>query len=147
MQGVGFFVRWILAAAILACVACSYKQEPTTWTLWYIPNEQNSGTRIVRHCSTYVFASAPVPVIYEVALIRGWTGSRKPEGNTAYMHSGENFSGTLELGSDVIHDDSNGYDLSVNIVYIVSTYLAAKVRADADCPAPLRPSAQSAERF
>jgi hypothetical protein len=146
LQGVGFFVRSIFCAIVLACVGCSYKQEPTTWTLWYIPNEPKPGIRLAPPCSTYVFASAPVPAVYEVAIVRGWTGPRKPDGNTAYMHSGENFSGPLALGSNTVHDESNGYDLNVDAIYRVSTYLAAKARADANCPAPVSPSARSAER-
>jgi hypothetical protein len=126
---------WATALASVF-IACGGKQEPAKWTLWYVPNEPKPGIRLARPCSTYVFASAPVPATYVVAVVKGWTGSRKPEGNTAYMHSGETFTGPIALGSDTIHDESNGYDLNVDGVYKVGTYLAAKGRADADCPPP-----------
>lgn len=127
----------LLAAAFISTfAACATGQEPDKWTLWYIPNEPKPGLRLAQTCNTYVFASAPVPVAYDVAVVNGWTGSRKPQGNTATMHSGENFSGRLGLGTNTIHDESNGYDLAVTVVYKIGTYLAAKARADADCPPP-----------
>lgn len=135
-----FVVHFRLVAKMLAIgalafgSACSATQEPAQWTLWYIPNEPKPGDRIPAPCRTYVFATAPSPVEYAVAVIKGWTGANRPNGNTAIMHSGENFSGLLTLGSETVHDDSNGYDLNVLVVYKIGTYLAAKARADADCP-------------
>jgi len=120
--------------AVAFASACAAKAEPEQWTLWYVPNEPKPGVHLSQPCGTYVFATAPIPAEYTVAVVRGWIGPNKPQGNTAVMHSGENFLGTLELGLQTIHDDSNGYDLSVNVVYKIGTYLAAKARADADCP-------------
>lgn len=132
------FVRLVLKAVALGCVvlatACGSSQPPSAWTLWYIPNEPKPGDRIAAPCHTYVFATAPSPQTYSVAVIKGWTGALRPHGNTAIMHSGENFSGDLDVGSRTIHDDSNGYDLDVRVVYTIGTYLPAKARADADCP-------------
>jgi hypothetical protein len=126
----------LLIAGLLAIAyaGCNGTQEPAKWTLWYIPNEPKPGVRLARPCSTYVFATAPVPATYAVAIVKGWTGARRPQGNSAFMHSGETFSGPLELGAYTIHDENNGYDLSVDVVYKIGTYLAAKARADADCP-------------
>ncbi|MGA8533394.1 MAG: hypothetical protein WB615_04745 [Candidatus Tumulicola sp.] len=130
--------RFIAGVLAVACVACSAKQQSDKWTLWYSPNEPKPGVKLALVCHTYVYASAPVPAVYTVAHVNGWTGSRRPEGNTATMHSGETFSGPLELGTDTIHDENNGYDLSVDVVYKIGTYIAAKARADADCPPPGR---------
>jgi hypothetical protein len=134
----GQFLGKALTAGVLtvACAACSAKQEPGKWTLWYVPNEPKPGVRLAQPCHTYVFATAPVPVAYDVAVVNGWAGAHKPEGNTANMHSGESFTGPLDLGTNTIHDESNGYDVTVTVVYKIGTYLAAKARADADCPLP-----------
>ena len=131
---VRLIVKTLAVGALVLSGACSAAQAPAQWTLWYIPNEPKPGDRIAAPCRTYVFATAPSPVEYSVAVIKGWTGASRPQGNTAIMHSGENFSGVLELGQETIHDDSNGYELSVLVVYKIGTYLAAKARADADCP-------------
>ena len=134
MVHVRLVVKLLAIGAVVLSGACSATQQPAQWTLWYIPNEPKPGDRIAAPCQTYVFATAPSPVEYSVAVIKGWTGTSRPTGNTAIMHSGENFSGELDLGQETIHDESNGYDLSVLVVYRIGTYLAAKARADADCP-------------
>ncbi|MEO6836415.1 MAG: hypothetical protein ABI231_10985 [Candidatus Tumulicola sp.] len=71
-----------------------------------------------------------------MAVIKGWVGDNKPAGHSGTMHSGEDFSGPLELGAATIHDDSNGFNLAINVIYAVGTYAPAKARADADCPPP-----------
>lgn len=128
-------IRRLCAAAVLslACSACA-SQQPSRWTVWYSPGEPKPGVKLALHCNTYVFATAPVPVTYDVAVVQGWTGARRPSAKAAAMHSGETFSGPLDLGSHTIHDESNGYDLNVDVVYTIGTYLSAKARADADCP-------------
>ena len=123
-----------LGVLAVAWAACSSKPEPQQWRLWYIPNEPKPGLHLAQTCRTYVFATDPVPVEYAVAVIDGWTGAQRPTGNSAVMHTGETFSGSLNLGPEAIHDQSNGYDVHLNVVYRVDTYIAAKARADADCP-------------
>lgn len=127
-----------LGVLAIASAACSAKQEPQQWRLWYIPNEPKPSAHAAQTCRTYVFATDPVPAEYAVAVIDGWTGPQRPTGNSAIMHTGESFSGPLDLGSQTIHDESNGYDVHLNVVYRIETYLAAKARADADCPARSR---------
>jgi hypothetical protein len=116
--------------ALLLFAGCATSSNK--WTLWYVPNETAHGAS---PCKTYVFASSPGQQHFAVAKIDGWTGTNKPQGNTAVMHSGEDFTGTFALGQQTVHDDSNGYDLGVNVVYEVAPYVTAKARADADCPA------------
>ena len=123
-----------LGACVLAVAGCAAKDVPEHWTLWYVPNEPKPGFRLPQPCRTYVFATSPLPAEYAVAVMRGWTGARLPQGNTAIMHAGEEFTGALETGPATIHDESNGYTLTVNVVYKIGTYLSAKGRADADCP-------------
>lgn len=132
-------VRRLVAVVALSLTfaGCSNQQNPTKWTLWYIPDEPKAGMAIARAkaCNAYVFASSPDQSTYVVAVIDGWTGLRRPEGNSASMHAGESYTGPLALGSDVVHDENNGYDLKVDVVYDIASYLSAKARADADCPA------------
>lgn len=123
-----------LSGIALAASGCSAKAEPQTWVLWYVPNEPKPGMRLPQPCKTYVFATSPLPDEYAVATVRGWTGARLPTGNTAVTHPGEVFTGPLNVGPATIHDESNGYNLTVNVVYKIGTYLPAKGRADADCP-------------
>lgn len=119
-----------LALALASCVG----SKPTTWTLWYVPNEPKPGVVIPKPCLTYVFASEPDQTDYVVARIKGWTGSDRPTGSGARMHSGEDFSGQLDLGPATVHDESTGYDLDVDVIYKVKSYPPAGARADADCP-------------
>ena len=134
----------VLAAGALGITfaACSSTQVPAKWTLWYIPNESKPGLFVphAKPCNSYVFANAPDQSTYVVAVFQGWTGPRLPQGNTASMHTGESYSGLLNLGPHTIHDESNGYDLNVNVVYDIASYLPAKSRADADCGAAARVS-------
>ena len=123
-----------LGALALASASCSGKQDANQWTLWYVPNQPKPGEKIIQTCQTYVFATAPIPVQYTVATVKGWSGDKKPQGNTALMFSGDSFTGSLDLGPQTVHDESNGYDVNVEVVYKIGTYLAAKARADADCP-------------
>jgi hypothetical protein len=125
----------LLLALILSnyLVGCA-NASPDKWTLWYIPNEPRPGVVINRPCSTYVFASAPNQTKYVVAVFKGWSGTNRPTGVSAQVHTGENFTGDLPIGNVTVHDDSNGYDMSLDGVYIVDSYMPAKVRADADCP-------------
>ncbi len=136
-----FAKRFYLAAAVLAlggvtlaASGCRAKADPERWVLWYVPNEPTPGMRLPQPCRTYVFATSPLPDEYAVATIRGWTGARRPTGNTAVIHPGEAFTGPLNVGPATIYDESNGYNLTVAVVYKIGTYLPAKGRADADCP-------------
>jgi hypothetical protein len=122
-------------ALTLTFAGCSSTQAPTQWTLWYVPNQVKPGIVIphTKACNAYVFASSPDQSTYIVAVIDGWTGARRPQGNSASMHPGESYTGPLEIGTDTLHDENNGYDLKVNVVYDIAAYLPAKARADADC--------------
>lgn len=106
--------------------------QPSRWTLWYVPNQPKPGVVLSKPCRTYVFAT-PGQTEYAVAVIKGWTDPGAPQGRDAIMYSGEDFSGSLALGPQTIHDNSNGHDLSVTVVYRVRAYLAAKMRADSSC--------------
>jgi hypothetical protein len=135
----------VVGALSITFVACSSTQAPTKWTLWYIPDEPKPGI-VVPHtkaCNSYVLASAPDQLTYVVAVVDGWTGARRPQGNTASMHAGESYTGPLELGANTLHDESNGYDLRVDVVYNVAAYLPAKARADADCGPPAHPTGRT----
>ena len=125
--------RLLLALALSFCFAGCASAGPNKWTLWYIPNEP-SGFASVRSCSTYVFASAPNPSQYVVAVFKGWAGTNKPYGTSAQVHTGESFTGKFPLGVVTVHDDSNGYDMVLTSVYVVESYVPAKARADVDCP-------------
>ena len=125
----------VVATLSLLFAGCNSTQAPTKWTLWYTPNEPKPGVFIARTkpCNSYVFASAPDQSTYVVAVSDGWAGPRKPEGNDAIMQTGESYTGPLELGTNTVHDENNGYDLKVRVVYDIGAYLPAKARADADC--------------
>ena len=127
-------IVFALAGVTLAASGCAAKADPQSWVLWYVPNEPTPGVRLPQPCRTYVFATSPLPDEYAVATIRGWTGARRPVGNTAVIHAGEVFTGPLNVGPATIYDESNGYNLTVTVVYKIGTYLPAKGRADADCP-------------
>ena len=136
-----FAKRFCLVATILVWGAfalgasgCGAKQEPENWVLWYVPNEPTPGMRLPTPCKTFVFATAPLPDEYAVATFKGWTGAHRPSGNSAVMHAGETFTGPLDVGPATIHDESNGYTLTIEVVYKIGTYLPAKGRADAACP-------------
>ncbi|MBV8117181.1 MAG: hypothetical protein JOY69_06410 [Candidatus Eremiobacteraeota bacterium] len=135
----------VLVTIAFTFTGCSSTQAPTKWTLWYVPDEPKPGivVRRARPCNSYVFASSPDQSTYVVAVIDGWTGTNRPQGNSAIMHAGESYAGPLELGNDVVHDDSNGYDLKVNVVYNTPSYLPAKARADADCGPPAGATARA----
>lgn len=122
----------LLAFASLCVLTGCMNAQPTRWTLWYVPNEPKPGVVLSKPCHTYVFAT-PGQTEYAVAVFRGWADSHAPQGRDATMYSGEDFSGTLELGPQKIHDLSNGHDLSVDVVYRIRAYIPAKLRADADC--------------
>lgn len=131
-----------LLGVVLAVVACSSNPAPSKWTLWYLPNEPKVIVPLSKECHTFVFASVPDAKTFRVVQVQRVT--TMPE-DRAFFHSGDDFSGSMELGSFTIHDDSTGYDVGVNSVYRVNAYVAAKARADADCPPsrlapPHRPS-------
>lgn len=121
-----------LALAVLALAAgCGQKPAPDKWTLWYVPNEPKAATTFSKQCQTIVFADAPDAKTFRVAIVQRITGVPN---DRAFLHSGDDFSGPMELGTTTLHDDSSGYNVSVNSVYRVNAYVAAKARADADCP-------------
>lgn len=128
------FVGRLCFVVPLAVALASCASRPTKWTLWYVPNEPKPGVVIPKPCLTYVFASDPHQTDYVVARIKGWTGRDRPTGSGARMHSGEDFSGRLDLGPATVHDESTGYDLAVDVIYTVKSYPPAGARADADCP-------------
>jgi hypothetical protein len=123
--------RRLLALLIPALLAGCMNAEPTRWTLWYEPNSPKPGVELGKPCRTYVFAT-PGQSQFAVAVIEGWA-SPQPTGERAKMYSGEDFSGTMELGRRRIHDLSTGHDVDVNVIYRIRSYIPAKVRADADC--------------
>jgi hypothetical protein len=137
MRNVGVFHRPILTlATVLAVAACSGNQAPK-WTLWYIPNEPKTGVTLSKLCHTFIFANAPAASSFRVVTVRHLSGGKIGE-DQAYLQAGDSFTGPLELGPETIHDDSTGYDLNVDVVYKIDAYVAAKARADADCPPPAR---------
>lgn len=129
--------RLCFVVPLALAIACSGGDaKPTKWTLWYIPHEPKPGVNAPVKCRTYVFASSPKQGEFAVAVFQGWDGSHVPPENRAQSRSGEEFTGALNLGKNVIHDDSTGYDMDVNVEYLVPPYLTAKARADSDCPGP-----------
>jgi oxalate decarboxylase/phosphoglucose isomerase-like protein (cupin superfamily) len=130
--------RLLLALALAFCFAGCANTPQNKWTIWYIPNEPHPGVVTNRSCSTLVFASAPNQSKYVVAVFKGWAGANRPTGVSAQVHTGENFTGDLPIGNVTVHDDSNGYNIALDSVYIVESYMPAKVRADADCPTARR---------
>lgn len=124
--------RPLLAFAMLFALAGCLSAQPSQWTLWYVPNQPKPGVRLAKSCDAYVFATTG-QTEYAVALFRGWNGRQPPARFGDTMYSGEDFSGTLALGSQVLHDESSGYNLNVNVIYRVRAYIPAKLRADAQC--------------
>ncbi|MBV8372214.1 MAG: hypothetical protein JOY69_03050, partial [Candidatus Eremiobacteraeota bacterium] len=85
-------------------------------------------------CHTMVFANSPEAKTFRVLVVRHLDNGVAE--NQAYMQTGDSFDGPLQLGTTDVHDDSTGTNLNVNVVYKVDSYIAAKARADADCPPP-----------
>ncbi|MGA8534372.1 MAG: hypothetical protein WB615_09730 [Candidatus Tumulicola sp.] len=131
-------LRGLLGTAVLATAisGCNAAQQPK-WTLWYIPNEPKVGVTLSKLCHTFIFASAPDAKNFRVVTVKHIVGGKVGEAQ-AYLQAGDSFSGPLELGPATIHDESTGYDLNVDVVYQIEAYTAAKARADADCPPPVR---------
>ena len=125
-----------LCASAFFLASCSNNAAPEQWTLWYIPNEPAIVVPFSRECHTFVFAAAPDAKTYRVAIVKPVAG---PNQNNVFFHSGDRFTGGIELGPATLHDVSAGYDINVNSVYRISSYVAAKARADADCPPPKHP--------
>jgi hypothetical protein len=121
------------AAAVLA--ACSNSTAPEKWTLWYIPNEPKVVMPLAQECHTFVFANVPDAKTFRVVVVRRVNG---PGESREFFHSGDGFSGPLELGPVTLHDESTGYDITGETVYRVNAYVAAKSRADFDCPPPVK---------
>jgi len=128
----------VVGAFGCALTACSAQAPPTNWTLWYIPNVPKHGDTLARLCHTFVFSNPPEAKTFRVVTVKGLGGGGKVGETDAYMGTGDAFSGPLQLGPASIHDDSAGYDLRINVVYTIDSYLMAKARADADCPPPAR---------
>jgi len=128
-------IRITTGLAACAIAACSTNSAPDKWTLWYIPNEPKVVVPFTKECHTFVFANVPDAKTFRVAVVRRVNGS--PEDH-AFFHSGDAFSGPMELGAFTVRDDSTGYDIAVDSVYRVDAYVAAKARADADCPQPVK---------
>ena len=135
-NGLSIHCTRALFGVVLAVVACSSNPAPSKWTLWYLPNEPKVIVPLSKECHTFVFASVPDAKTFRVVEVQRVTSM--PE-DRAFFHSGDDFSGPMELGSFTIHDDSTGYDVTVDSVYRVTAYVAAKARADSDCP-PVRPA-------
>ena len=132
MAGLRNVARCVLALAAAAAWGACAQPEPTKWTLWYTPGETKAGSAASRSCRTYVFAT-PDQADYAVAVMKGWNGPNPPTGPGAAMYTGEDVIGTLDLGSQSVHDASNGHDLNVNVIYRVRAYVPAKLRADSVC--------------
>lgn len=122
-----------LIACALALASCANSAGPDRWTLWYIPNEPQIVVPLSRECHTFILASASDPKTYRVVLMKHVAGLNDDH---AFFHSGDAFTGPLELGTATLHDVSAGYDVSMESVYRIGSYVAAKARADADCPPP-----------
>ena len=86
-------------------------------------------------CKTIMLVSGD-STKYAVVIVKGWVGSRKPSTGSRNMYQGEDFSGLLDFGPATLHDDSNSYDLNVEVIYKSDSYEAAKARTDAACGAP-----------
>ena len=117
-----------------ALASCANNSAPEQWTLWYIPNEPAIVVPLSRECHTFIFASAPDAKNYRVVIVKHVKSG--PNDNNAYFHTGDRFTGAIELGPTTVHDVSSGYDVNVDSVYRIVSYVAAKARADADCPPP-----------
>lgn len=124
--------RRLLASALLFAIAGCVGAAPNRWTLWYIPNQPRPGVMLNKPCHTYVFAT-PGQTEFAVAEVKGWGGQDPPKGADAKMYSGEDFTGKLDLGPQTVHDESNGHDVNVQVVYRIRAYLPAKLRADSNC--------------
>lgn len=124
----------LVAVCGLALTSCANNSAPQQWTLWYIPNEPAVVVPLSRECHTFIFASAPDAKTFRVAIVKHVKSG--PNDQNAYFHTGDRFTGEIELGPATIHDVSAGYDVNVDSVYRIASYVAAKARADADCPPP-----------
>lgn len=124
----------LLGLCACALASCSSNAPPERWTLWYIPNEPAIVEPLSRECHTFIFASAPDAKTYRVVIVKHVKSG--PNDDQAFFHSGDGFTGSIELGPATIHDVSSGYNVNVDSVYRVTSYVAAKARADADCPPP-----------
>ncbi len=124
----------LLGLCALVLPSCAGNSAPEQWTLWYIPNEPAIVVPLARECHTFIFATAPDAKSYRVVIVKHVKSG--PNDNNAYFHTGDHFTGSIELGPATIHDASSGYDVNVNSVYRIVSYVAAKARADADCPPP-----------
>jgi hypothetical protein len=131
-------IAWRLVAAgvfVCAVAGCAAQaSSPTNWTLWYIPNEPKPGLTLAKLCHTFVFSNPPEANTFRVVTIKGLGDRGKVTESAAYVNTGDVFKGPLELGPGTIHDDNAGYDMNVDVVYTIDSYLPAKKRADADCP-------------
>jgi hypothetical protein len=123
-------------AAIYVLASCS--SSIPKWSVSYmepslpLPSPLPRGLTPSPPCLTYVFGRAGPD--FAVATVKGWAENRVGPSNTTVL-LGENFSGPLELGSATIHDDSNGYDLNVEVIYKTDSSTTAKAKADATCAA------------
>jgi hypothetical protein len=134
-------VAGALVCAITGCAAQA--SSPTTWTLWYVPNEPRQGVTLAKLCHTFVFSNPPDAKTFRVVTVKDLSGSGKVQESDAYINTGDAFDGPLDLGQGTIHDDNAGYDLKVDVVYKIDSYMSAKARADADCLPPTHVPKQS----
>jgi hypothetical protein len=135
------FTRFATRLAVVGALSCAFtgcaaQASPTNWTLWYIPNEPKAGVTLSKLCHTFVFSNPPDAKTFRVVTVNGLSGNGKIPESDAYVSTGDVFNGPLELGPAAIHDSNAGYDLRVDVVYTIDSYLNAKARADADCPLP-----------
>ncbi|HEY1653791.1 MAG TPA: hypothetical protein VGF86_01605 [Candidatus Tumulicola sp.] len=121
--------RRLLVFAMTLLLAGCLNARPSKWTLWYVPGQPKPGIVLSKTCQTYVFAT-PGQTEFAVAVAKGWVNPPSPD---VRMYNGEDFTGTLELGSQTIHDESNGRDLNVDVIYKIRAYIPAKLRADSNC--------------
>ncbi len=139
-EQVGMLIRFASRLAVAGAFVCSVAgcaaqvSSPTTWTLWYVPNGPRQGVTLAKICHTFVFSNPPEAKTFRVVTVKGLSGSGKIQESNAYINTGDVFDGPLELGQGTIHDDNAGYDLRVDVVYKIDSYVMAKTRADADCP-------------
>jgi hypothetical protein len=116
------FQRMAPVLLLLLVVACA-KPTPTPtpkWTLEYLPNGP---------CHVWVLSNkfrGGDSIGYVVIKSKGWTVEHGPKNGNADIFQGEDFSGALPLGFATLHDDSNGYDLSVDVVYRTDSDSAAR---------------------
>jgi hypothetical protein len=145
VRAIGVLLATVVAVSVLT--NCTAKPKPAatpnqTWVLVNIPARRSLPIgpppsppagfgAATEPCQVLVLSALYLG--YAVAVLKGPAGEHKPPSGTS-MYKGEEFSvGTLELGPATVHDDSNGYDFNIEVLYKTADYEGAISRADAAC--------------